>query len=424
MSKSTDLSSLNKQVSQIHGNGAVGIPAGTTSQRPTDTNDGLMRWNKTTKLIEYFGNARWNSILGETELKDAFVEQNNPIILEDLNASGKKLTNVGNPTDQQDAVTINYLEQRFAAGTGINAEKLGGFPASWYASQFDLDDIKVIVDGVKEDLDDHLQDHDNPHQVTKDQVGLDQADNTSDVDKPLSKDMLAALYGVPNTGVEPLATAKGKVNRSGDNMDGNLNMNDNHILAVGNFIGSVWWFALPNAPAGFLKANGAAVSRTTYARLFARIGTTFGAGDGSTTFNLPDLRGMFVRGLDEGRGIDAQGGRALGSVQAHTLASHNHTGIAAANGGHTHNGTTSNSGAHSHQVPLNGYSDSDHANNPTLGANKTTRNYMASTDVSGAHQHAFTTDLAGAHTHDITLNPSGGAETRPINMALVPCIMY
>ena len=81
--------------------------------------------------------------------------------------------------------------------------------------------------------------------------------------------------------------------------------------------GEVAYFAGRNAPAGWLKANGAAVSRTTYADLFAAIGTNYGAGDGRTTFNLPDLRGEFIRGWDDGRGIDR--GRALGSAQGDAI---------------------------------------------------------------------------------------------------------
>lgn len=81
--------------------------------------------------------------------------------------------------------------------------------------------------------------------------------------------------------------------------------------------GMVSAFARATAPAGWLKANGAAVSRTAYANLFAAIGTTFGAGDGFNTFNLPDLRGEFIRGWDDARGID--GGRAFGSWQKGTL---------------------------------------------------------------------------------------------------------
>ena len=81
--------------------------------------------------------------------------------------------------------------------------------------------------------------------------------------------------------------------------------------------GAVMYFAGQTAPAGWLKANGAAVSRTAYAALFAAIGTTYGAGDGSTTFNLPDLRGEFIRGWDDGRGIDR--GRAFGSAQGDAI---------------------------------------------------------------------------------------------------------
>lgn len=68
-----------------------------------------------------------------------------------------------------------------------------------------------------------------------------------------------------------------------------------------------------NIPGGWLECDGSAISRTDYAGLFAEIGTNYGAGDGSTTFNLPDLRGEFVRGLDNGRGVDSA--RALASAQ-------------------------------------------------------------------------------------------------------------
>ncbi|MDI6872580.1 MAG: phage tail protein, partial [Bacillota bacterium] len=76
-------------------------------------------------------------------------------------------------------------------------------------------------------------------------------------------------------------------------------------------------------PSGWLECDGAAVSRTAYAALFAAIGTIWGAGDGSTTFNLPDLRAEFIRGWDHGRGVDP--GRTLGSYQADEFKSHSHT---------------------------------------------------------------------------------------------------
>ena len=72
--------------------------------------------------------------------------------------------------------------------------------------------------------------------------------------------------------------------------------------------------ARPLPPSGYLKCNGAAVSRTTYADLFAEIGTAFGAGDGSSTFNVPDFRGEFVRGWDDSRGVDS--GRNFATLKA------------------------------------------------------------------------------------------------------------
>jgi microcystin-dependent protein len=86
--------------------------------------------------------------------------------------------------------------------------------------------------------------------------------------------------------------------------------------------GAVVYLARSSAPDGWLKANGATVSRSTYAQLFSAIGTTFGAGNGSTTFRLPDLRGEFLRGWDDGRGIDS--GRAFGSFQSDEFKSHSH----------------------------------------------------------------------------------------------------
>lgn len=99
------------------------------------------------------------------------------------------------------------------------------------------------------------------------------------------------------------------------------------LLGVPNFghtlPGTVVFHSKNAAPAGYLKCNGGAVSRTVYADLWNEIGSTFGSGDGSTTFNLPDIRGEFPRGWDDSRGVDA--GRAFGSAQSQSFQSHIHT---------------------------------------------------------------------------------------------------
>ena len=87
-------------------------------------------------------------------------------------------------------------------------------------------------------------------------------------------------------------------------------------------------FAGTVAPAGWLMSDGSAVSRTVYASLFAAVGSSYGAGDGSTTFNLPDFRGRFARYNDNmGTPAGAAGrdtGRAHGSSQADAMQGHGH----------------------------------------------------------------------------------------------------
>lgn len=209
--------------------------------------------------------------------------------------------------------------------------------------------------------------------------------------------------------------------------------------------GKIAAFARTSAPAGWLKANGAAVSRTAYADLFAAMGVTFGAGDGFTTFNLPDLRGEFIRGLDDGRGVDSS--RAMGSAQASALGTHNHTGETGANGDHIHTATSGSSGAHTHTVTGTTNSAGAHThggvplrdNTYELGGNNRalfspmtagstdsagahTHTVTGTAASSGSHNHTVTVETAGAHTHTFITNSTGGAETRPRNIALLYCV--
>lgn len=87
-------------------------------------------------------------------------------------------------------------------------------------------------------------------------------------------------------------------------------------------VGAIIPMAAPSVPAGFLECNGATLKRAEYPALFSLIGTTYGAGDSSTTFTIPDLRGAFVRGWDNGRTID--NARAFGNNQATAPSGHQH----------------------------------------------------------------------------------------------------
>jgi len=172
--------------------------------------------------------------------------------------------------------------------------------------------------------------------------------------------------------------------------------------------GTVLPFAVNTAPVGWLACNGAAVSRTTYADLFAAIGNTFGSGDGSTTFNVPDLRGEFIRGWDDGRGIDS--GRSFGSSQSDLIVNH------------THSGTTNTDGAHIHSTRLGNDDDQNFTGGVSSGTNR--QRPPADAGTRGPGRYPVDTTLS-EHNHGFTTgNPSAssGSETRPTNVALLYCI--
>jgi microcystin-dependent protein len=173
--------------------------------------------------------------------------------------------------------------------------------------------------------------------------------------------------------------------------------------------------------ADYLTANGSAVSRTEFAQLYAKIGTTWGVGDGSTTFNLPNLTDRYLRGSS---------GYVVGTYLASELASHTHTATAWSDvqGAHTHGGSSSTStgGSHEHSyVKINNISDSGRG---TGGSDAITSisTETVNTSTSGSHNHTYTIVSDGSHNHNIypTVNATGGSETRPASAVAVGIIRF
>lgn len=152
-------------------------------------------------------------------------------------------------------------------------------------------------------------------------------------------------------------------------------------------------FATMSAPAGWLECNGRAISRTDYKELFQVIGTKWGEGDKTTTFNIPDLRGEFIRGWDNGRGIDS--GRNFASFQDSDNKSHSHSADCGKAGAHSHN-----------------YTVLDFAYPGPNGTNS----------WSWFKWITKKTDVNGDHSHNISIGSSGGIETRPRNIAIMYAI--
>ena len=184
---------------------------------------------------------------------------------------------------------------------------------------------------------------------------------------------------------------------------GNLSFN----VIEGVPAGSVFCRAASVVPTGYLECNGAAVSRSTYAALFGIIGVQYGAGNGSTTFNLPDLRGEFIRGFDNGRGVDS--GRSIASFQAGENAQHTH-GFSGSTASHTATGQIRNI---SETFAASGSASGVFTKFSSTGANT-----PIGIDTGGADGVNFSS------THQHNVNGSVGAAgssagTRPRNIAMM-----
>ena len=163
-----------------------------------------------------------------------------------------------------------------------------------------------------------------------------------------------------------------------------IDPNDGELTVDGTIydsvpLGSIHWFAMSAAPTGFLECSGGILPITDYIDLYSVIGTTYNDGlstqyynssDVLTGFKIPDLRGEFIRGWDDGRGVDS--GRTFGSNQTDELKSHSHT------------------------ITVQGSLQSGGDEIPPIDSTGSPAQYSTST--------------------------TGGTETRPRNVALLPCI--
>jgi microcystin-dependent protein len=164
--------------------------------------------------------------------------------------------------------------------------------------------------------------------------------------------------------------------------------------------GSLLMYIANAAPSGWLLCDGTAVSRTTYSALYAAIGTTYGSGDGFTTFQLPDTRGRTLIGGGTGAGLTARSLGQIGGAETHLLSTTEMP-------SHTHTGTTDSAGSHSHTHNAN-------AEQPGSGlVYRNSQNTRKEADAGQANEinldtaTALSIDSNGAHTHTFTSASTG-----------------
>ncbi len=218
-------------------------------------------------------------------------------------------------------------------------------------------------------------------------------------------------------------------------------------------VGQIVFEPRTTALLGYLKCNGALVKRVDYPALwnyaqqsgalvedsqwYQDYHGSFSAGDGATTFRIPNLGGEFIRCWDDGRGVDS--GRAIGTLQSSQNLSHSHGASASDVDDHAHKARTDTQGWHDHGVNDPGHS---HSTQVPYGGNGggqvavvgpyAVSGYYNTNEArtgiwlngNGNHTHDVEIENAGGHSHTITVNSDGGNEARPRNISLLALIRY
>lgn len=227
------------------------------------------------------------------------------------------------------------------------------------------------------------------------------------------EDIAQALTGsLPRSGSAPmlgdLPMNNNRIRNVAAGVDPGDAVNVGQMQGLGVPIGAVIDFWGTQIPDNFMLAAGQEVSRTEYAELFAVIGTNAGAGNGATTFNLPDYRGRVGAGLDN-----------MGGAAANRLTGLPATTFGGAGGAstvtlttaqipiHTHSGTTNSSGAHTH--PINLYTSTQE------------QQLLQSSTSRAGFRGTVNTGSAGAHTHNFTTNATGGGASHPNVQPTIVC---
>ena len=194
-----------------------------------------------------------------------------------------------------------------------------------------------------------------------------------------------------------------------------------------NPTGAVIWYAGSSAPTGYLKANGDAIPNGS--GTVQGVAADYSALHSIVGDNLPDLRGEFIRGFDDGKGTDS--GRAIRSTQEDVAETHNHAAATGTDGAHTHT-TSVTTESHDHGIKTHSNPDQEtdaqyswEGGRENDGGDDTNQQRDGVSEES--HNHTVTINTTNsAHTHNISVQnqTGGGTETRPRNVALLACIKY
>ena len=207
---------------------------------------------------------------------------------------------------------------------------------------------------------------------------------------------------------------------------------DRGLTARGLPTGAILDFGGSPAPLGFLLCDGAAVSRTTYSNLFAVVGETYGQGDGTTTFNVPDFRRRVSVGAGGtasttlGNAVGSTGGEETHQLSEAEMPSHDHSASANSAGSHRHGSgtyTAASDGSHRHAFRIRRTNTASGTHSSSISDNQAGTGVVdRHTQYDGSHTHdvAGSSSSGGSHTHTIDVkNAGGGARHNNMQPSLV-----
>lgn len=188
-------------------------------------------------------------------------------------------------------------------------------------------------------------------------------------------------------------------------------------------VGIITIYAGQTVPSGWLLCDGNAINRDVYSRLFSVISTLYGSGDGSTTFNLPNLQERLPVGKSTSTNLGSLGGNDRITLTTDQMPQHSHTGTTLSNGSHTHTGNTTQNGSHIHTSNATGGLAQpglafSNGQNTTTGLDSDGLNELnlkntvgLTINENGNHLHSLNVTVNGSHTHTFTTDVTGNNES-------------
>lgn len=367
---------------------------------PYDDRYQLPSWPTTAFNIDLW-NAVFGSIADRLTAREALEASFEALIAEGTQASLDYIQATIAPqiASLQDTITLaqDQIDQIVNDGIAPDSSKLGGQLPTYYAT------AAALTAGLGGKVSTSLTINGKPLTanvtLAKDDIGLGNVENKTETERVAAGPIADALNAripvflagsaLPNLDIGPIWHADYAAIMTWDGTG---------YASVD--VGESRMFAFNAVPPGYLLEDGSAISRTVYSALFRKIGTTWGAGDGSTTFNLPDSRGEFIRGFDNGRGVDS--GRSFAGWQDSDNKSHGHG--MSGSGDHRHYGSAIDGSG----INMNG---------ANVGGGSGGIYGFAFGGANG-----FSTGDAGDHSH--TIYNSGGSESRPRNYTRKFCIKF